>query len=118
MANAKEHAMIGAGVGALGWFLYCKVVDRPIKFGELVAAGGVGMVGRLLPDLLEPALHPNHRQFFHSLAASALLVKANHHLWQSRLVPAEARGAVHLLSLGYLSHLAADGQTPKGLPPV
>ncbi len=118
MANAKEHAITGAGAGALGWFLYCKVVDRPVKLGELLVAGGVGMVGGLVPDLLEPAFHPNHRQFFHSLAASALLVKANHHISQNEQIPAEARGAVHLLSLGYLSHLAADGQTPKGLPLV
>jgi hypothetical protein len=44
---------------------------------ELLLATGVGMVVGLLPDLLEPALHPNHRQFFHSYAVTALLAHAD-----------------------------------------
>lgn len=116
MANAKQHALIGAGVGAVGWFLYCKLVDRPIEIGELLLATGVGMIGGLLPDFLEPALHPNHRQFFHSYAAGVVLAHANHHVSRNTQMPAHARAAVHLISLGFLSHLAADAQTPNGLP--
>ena len=116
MANAKQHAAIGAGVGALGWFLYCKFAARPVVFGELLLAAAVGMVGGLVPDLLEPAFHPNHRRFFHSVTAGALLVHANHHVSRNTEMPAEVRAAVHLLSLGFLSHLTADSQTPKGLP--
>jgi inner membrane protein len=116
MANAKQHALIGAGVGAVGWFLYCKLFDRPVEVGEVLLAAGVGMIGGLLPDLLEPAIHPNHRQFFHSYAATALLAHANHHVAKNVQLPADARAGIHLISLGFFSHLAADAHTPKGLP--
>jgi inner membrane protein len=116
MANAKQHALIGASVGAVGWLLYCKLLDRPIEVGELLLAAGVGMIGGLLPDLLEPAIHPNHRRFFHSYAATPLLAQANRHVSQSTQMPAETRAAIHLISLGFFSHLAADAHTPKGLP--
>jgi membrane-bound metal-dependent hydrolase YbcI (DUF457 family) len=116
MANAKQHALIGASVGAVGWFLYCKLVDRPVEIGEVLLAAGVGMIGGLLPDILEPAIHPNHRRFFHSYAATALLAHANHHVSRNTEIPAEGRAAVHLISLGFFSHLTADSQTPKGLP--
>jgi inner membrane protein len=116
MANAKEHAVIGAGVGAVGWLLYCKLVDRPIEVGEVLLAAGVGMIGGLLPDLLEPAIHPNHRQFFHSYAVTALLAHANHHVSRNTQLPTETRTVIHLISLGFYSHLAADAHTPKGLP--
>ncbi|HXN25208.1 MAG TPA: metal-dependent hydrolase [Candidatus Dormibacteraeota bacterium] len=116
MANAKQHALIGAGIGAVGWLLYCKLVDCPVEVGEVLLAVGVGMVGGLLPDLLDPAIHPNHRRFFHSYAATALLAHANRHVSQNAQMPAETRAAIHLISLGFFSHLAADAHTPKGLP--
>lgn len=116
MANAKQHALIGAGVAAVGWFVYCKVVERPVTLGEVLLAAGVGMIGGLVPDLFEPALHPNHRRFFHSYVATALLTHANHHVSRNTQIPPEARATIHLISLGFLSHLAADAQTPKGLP--
>lgn len=116
MANAKQHALIGAGVGAVGWLLYCKLVDRSVDVGEVLLAAGVGMIGGLLPDLLEPAIHPNHRRFFHSYAATALLAHANRHVSQQLQMPADTRAAIHLISLGFVSHLAADAHTPRGLP--
>ena len=116
VANAKQHAAIGACVGAVGWFLYCKFAARPVMLGELLLAAGVGMVGGLVPDLLEPAVHPNHRRFFHSVTAGALLAHVNHKVSQNTEMPSEARAAIHLMFLGFLSHLTADSQTPKGLP--
>ena len=116
MASAKQHALIGTGVGAVSWLLYCKLVDRPVRVGEVLLGAGVGMIGGLLPDLLEPAIHPNHRRFFHSYAVTALLADANHCVSQQTQMPAERRAAIHLISLGFLSHLAADAHTPKGLP--
>jgi len=116
MASAKEHAVIGAGVGAVTWFLYCKLFDRPLELGELLVAAGVGLIGGVLPDLLEPALHPNHRRFCHSVGGSALLACLNNGVSRNTQIPAEGRAAVHLISLGFFSHLIADSQTPKGLP--
>src|ERR1700736_2048406 len=48
--------------------LYCKLVDRPVEVGEVLLSAGVGIIDGLLPDLLEPAIHPNHRPFFHRYA--------------------------------------------------
>lgn len=44
----------------------------------VAAAGGAagGYVGGVLPDILEPAAHPNHRGPAHSLVAGAALVPA------------------------------------------
>ncbi|MBZ5700413.1 MAG: metal-dependent hydrolase [Acidobacteriia bacterium] len=116
MASAKEHMLIGAGVAAVGWMLYCKIVERPLDLGEIVLAAGVGLIGGLVPDLFEPAIHLNHRQFFHSYLAAGLLTGANHHVSQNANLRAETRTAIHLASLGFMSHLVADAQTPKGLP--
>lgn len=116
MASGKQHALIGAGVAVAGWLAYCKLAKRPLELGELLLAAGVGAIGGLVPDLLEPALHPNHRQFFHSYVAVMLLVHANGHLSRNPQVPAEVRGTVHLASVGFLSHLLADARTPKSLP--
>jgi membrane-bound metal-dependent hydrolase YbcI (DUF457 family) len=116
MASGKQHALIGAGVAMAGWFVYCKLVERPLELGDVLLVAGVGAIGGLVPDLLEPANHPNHRQFFHSYAAGVFLVHANRHLSRNPQVPAEVRGTVHLASVGFLSHLLADAQTPKSLP--
>lgn len=116
MANAKQHALIGAGVGVVGWLLYCKLLDRPAQVGEVLLAAGGGMIGGLLPDVLEPAIHPNHRRFFHSYVATALLAHANRYVSRHMQMPAETRAAIHLVSLGFVSHLATDAHTPKGLP--
>ena len=116
MASGKQHVLIGAGIGVAAWLLYCKFADRPINLLETALAAGVGAIGGLVPDLLEPALHPNHRRFFHSYAAGGLLAIANHHVLQNRAIDPGLRAAVHLGSLGFASHLWADAGTPKGLP--
>lgn len=118
MASGKQHILIGAGVGVAAWLFYCKVADRPVKVLETALAAGIGAIGGLLPDLLEPALHPNHRQFFHSYVAGGFLVVANHHVSERSDVDPALRAALHLGSLGFASHLWADAGTPKGLPIV
>lgn len=86
----------------------------------LAGAGLAAMVTRL-PDILEPAVHPNHRQFFHSVAFAALVAAGWHKLyeWQPQ------DDAERLLRVGlmvcagaYLCHLALDALTAKSLPLV
>jgi membrane-bound metal-dependent hydrolase YbcI (DUF457 family) len=72
-----------------------------------------------LPDLLEPALHPNHRKFFHSVALFAGLGYGLHRLykwdaqddWQRLL-----RMAGLVAGAAYLAHLTRDALTAKSLP--
>lgn len=72
-----------------------------------------------LPDILEPALHPNHRKFFHSWAVVGLLGCGMYRLydWQ----PEDGwdrsiRVAGLALGAAYLAHLARDAFTTKSLP--
>ena len=76
-------------------------------------AVSAGILGGVLPDLLEPATNPNHRAFFHSLltlAGLALLVAA------VRDWPEEFNAVFKSFVAGYFSHGLLDLTTPKGLP--
>lgn len=72
-----------------------------------------------LPDVLEPALHPNHRQFFHSVAFASLIGIAAYktYRWAPDNQLDRAIRFVLLAGLGaYAVHLALDATTPKSLP--
>jgi len=84
-------------------------------FGYTAVGAGVGVIGGVLPDLLEPATTPNHREFFHSVVLGIAICGS---LIAVRNSPISAEDKLVLLSLGlgYLTHLALDGGTPNGLP--
>lgn len=118
MPNAKTHMLVGAGVG-----LTAALLDNnkhPVSHNVVVASAVGAFMGRL-PDILEPALHPNHRQFFHGMTVLTLLstglLKAYH--WSPE-EPFEKflRGLMLIGGGAYLSHLICDASTPKGLPLV
>lgn len=118
MANVKEHAWIGAAAGALTYTATCRYFDRPFDFGEMLGCIAVGTAGALLPDLIEPAITPNHRGFAHSVAVGAALIRfatdrcgAQNRAWDEfrKMLCASA-------TAGYLSHLVADGCTARSLP--
>jgi membrane-bound metal-dependent hydrolase YbcI (DUF457 family) len=82
---------------------------------ELLLCCAAGAGAACLPDLLEPADSPNHRKFCHSLAAASLVgwTISGKHI--DELSP-EARTLLLAAGVGYLSHLALDGATPKCIP--
>lgn len=41
--------------------------------GRTIAVCGGGALCGTLPDLVEPAINPNHRRFFHSVAFAVIL---------------------------------------------
>lgn len=115
--NAAAHQLTAGA--AVGLFL----ADRQQRTGEAmvhpVLGGLAASVLTKLPDMLEPATSPHHRQFFHSLGVACVLAVGAHklHQWQ----PGDRRGrfvkAVGLLTIsGYLIHLALDATTAKSLP--
>ena len=63
MSNAAAHRL-GAAV-----VLAAAVAHEDSKNGVTsnrpITAACVGFTCGTLPDVIEPALHPNHRQFFH-----------------------------------------------------
>lgn len=74
-----------------------------------------------LPDLLEPATNPHHRQALHSLAFAGLLGYGVYRLYEWH---PETPGEELLRTLGlmagaaYLLHLAADFCTKRSLPVI
>ena len=116
MPNAKRHAAIGAAVGVGAWFLYCHFTQRGLDFGEFLLAGAAGAGVGLLPDVFEPALHPNHRGLLHSYTCAGFLGYGTKRVWENPALNSDQKIQWTICSLAYLSHLFADGQTPKGLP--
>lgn len=92
-----------------------------VQTSRPLAAACVGAALGTLPDVLEPALHPNHRDFFHSLACAGLIGLVFHRLyrWETK-TEGEALTRFLLLAAGgaFLTHLAMDAFTSKGLPLV
>lgn len=128
MPNFLKHATTGALVGSLagltvGYFDKQKNTAyrkrRKTNAAELlgfIAEGAfVGTIGGILPDIIEPATNPRHRKFFHSLTTGGTVCYGLHRIAKSRL-PKNTKRIFTTASLGYLSHLYLDSNTPIGLP--
>lgn len=117
--NGPAH-QIAAGF-ATGVFLAERERQGGIQTAQPLLAGTAAAFLTKLPDILEPATSPNHRQFFHSVAFAGLIGFAFHKLgkWRS-----ESAGGEFLKSLGqiaipaHLIHLLLDSLTAKSLPLV
>jgi membrane-bound metal-dependent hydrolase YbcI (DUF457 family) len=68
MANRKQHAVLGAAAGVSGYALYSWINQEEMSLPELIGFALSGTVGAFLPDIVEPAITPNHRSFFHSVS--------------------------------------------------
>ena len=117
MACAFEHRAIAAlcvsGAALVDW----KDDDHWAKHPAVAAATAAGF--GTLPDVLEPALHPNHRQFFHSVLFAAGVSVALYKLykWKPETEGGELLRALSLVvGAAYLVHLAMDSLTRKSLP--
>lgn len=93
------------------------------KREETAAHAMVGCAGGYclgtLPDLLEPATSPHHRQFFHSMAFTAVLAYGLYRLyhWDPSSPELKALRLVGLIAGGaYLVHLTLDATTKRSLP--
>jgi inner membrane protein len=135
MANRSDHDVVGLLTGVVSTVLGATLQGRTVDLCELVGGAAGGALLSRAPDVLEPALHPNHRQFAHSMVTAGTLgavavpaaFRAQHNLARQAAQMQSAdpvRAAVyHLLAgfvagavPGYLSHVALDACTPKGIP--
>ena len=114
--NGKQHLLLGGAIGFSGYILYRLAEKKPINLMELVLCSIGGAAAGILPDVLEPATNPNHRSFFHSIAALMLLSYGNYKLMQNEEIPEDLKAIVNLMSMAYGGHLIADSITPKRLP--
>lgn len=116
--RAAAHALIAAG-GAATLTAAIKARNPDARLPHPAFAAVVAALASKLPDVLEPADHPHHRQFFHSLAfASAAGLAWKHVYGWVPETPAEnfLRDVLLSVGLGYFFHLGADFTTAKGLP--
>ena len=69
MANFNFAGAV-AGLGVTIWE-YRKIKEKDpnaeLDIWKLLINMGAGIAGAILPDKIEPALHPNHRAFFIAL---------------------------------------------------
>ncbi|MFT7773251.1 metal-dependent hydrolase [Roseateles sp.] len=117
--NGPTHQVV-AGF-ATGVFLAERERQAGVRTAQPLLRGTAAAFLTKLPDILEPATSPNHRQFFHSLAFAALLGVALHELnkWQPESAGGELFKALGQAAIpAYLIHLFLDSLTAKSLPLV
>lgn len=118
--RAQGHQALNFAVTLVGLLV---VKDKP-GFRPLphpVIAAPLSAALATLPDLLEPAVTPNHRQVCHSLAfglvVGACVYEA--YRWEPETPTQELlRGLMIIGGSAYLLHLFGDMLTAKGIPLV
>lgn len=117
MSNAVTHQLTAALV--MGLASMCDEADKGKATAKPLFAAALAAKLTKLPDILEPAFHPNHRQFFHGVAFASLVGLAGYRLyqWQPQGEWEEFVRFVLLVGAGsYLVHLMLDATTSKSLP--
>ena len=119
MACAAAHRVVAGTV--IGVAIAYKESQNGQSTAWPFAGGGIGALFGTLPDILEPANHPNHRQFFHGVFFAAVLGYVWYRLYQWK--PEEpwqvSARMIALIAIGaYMIHLAMDSTTSKSLPVV
>ena len=108
--NSEEHYILAFILVVASYFVlnYFNLLNY---FGYSVAL----LIGSILPDIIEPAKHYTHRNYFHSKR----FLKINYYL----LLPTLLIGFfinwifyLFFLIIGYTSHLWLDSTTKMGLP--
>lgn len=118
--NGTAHRWIGATSGAVHGAARIYKSEEKHTFetaAPLVgAAAAGGLVGGMLPDLLEPATSPNHRGIAHSIIIGIVLVGLLYWFFSKNGKLTLWTAFFEGLVAGTVSHLAADSTTAKSLP--
>jgi len=118
MNDAAKHFVLGATLAGIAYLLFCRLTEMELSWRGFLGSAFVGGMFALGPDFLEPALHPNHRQFFHSFTVLGLLCYGNYRALSTLTLGSQEKLAIVISSVGYASHLLMDSVTPKSLPVV
>lgn len=118
MPNAKEHLLISGVASAGAYLLLCHYLGRKPDWGEFLVCETVGLLTGVAPDVVEPAINPNHRGFGHSVALGAGLTKFALAVCSRENADLADFGKIVMAvaTVSYGCHLIADGFTPSGLP--
>lgn len=117
MPNGNTHKLIAALVVG-GTSLAIESHSEEVTEKPFIDAT-IAVLATSLPDLIEPARNPRHRQFFHSVAFGSIIAAAGIELyrWQPEEDWEKVLRQILLVGCaGYLIHLISDSFTPRGLP--
>ncbi|MBV6419544.1 MAG: hypothetical protein DAHOPDDO_00767 [Ignavibacteriaceae bacterium] len=132
MPNGNIHKTAGAVIGSITYLAIKNDSQKreQADLGELILSTSVGLSTSRLPDILEPAIHPNHRAFYHSLTFGCVVGFVGVQAWkdfQFRRNERRVEGiqqwsfreyvdiAILIACGSILLHLVMDGTTKKGL---
>lgn len=117
MPNAIAHR---AGAAAIvGGFLLAQESQERKSTHKPLAGAAVASICTNIPDWLEPASHPHHRQFFHGLAFAAMIGFGMYKLskWEAQTEGEKLlKFCLMVAGSAYLVHLAMDACTKRSLP--
>jgi len=117
MPCAPIHQLAGAATGLA--VVALDDDDRKLPAVNALTAPVAGYFLGRLPDMLEPALHPNHRQFFHSYAVlfGVIYGVKKAYDWQPETdLERFLRSLALVAGSVYAGHLVLDAFTRKSLP--
>ena len=116
MPNGNAHRLIAAL--AVGGICVVNESHEEKITGKLFVNALLAALTTNLPDLIEPASNPHHRQFFHSVVFGSVVASSALKLyqWQTEEDWEKVFRQILLVWSGaYLIHLLADSFTPRGL---
>ncbi len=119
MAHRTAHTVTALSLAAVALLLKDVQKGRP----SMRPIGGSVLVALCtnIPDMLEPAHHPHHRQFFHSLVFAGIVGSGMKEVsgWNPKTESGEfVKFCLLCAGAGILVHLAMDLVTPRSLPLV
>lgn len=117
MASGSTHRIAAGAVGVAVAVYAQQKGNRDLP--HPLVAGGLAALLTNLPDLIEPATNPHHRQFFHSVLFASLLVAGLKRAYDWKPeddMQKTLRGVLLLAGGAYLVHLALDACTARSLP--
>ena len=119
MPTRNTHLLLRFVFGVAGYTITKLIQKEELSHLSLIIAGAAGAVAGELPDILEPALYPNHRSHAHSIVTGIGISYVATKLPTLELlesVNSDTKAILVGATCGYISHLLADGTTKKGLP--
>ena len=114
--NRPTHALVGAAVGSAGYYIACKLLLKEPSLEGCMLSAGAGLAVACLPDILEPAIHPNHRAFFHSIVFNGVVTILVWRRLNNPDVSVLEKIVLSVIGSAYVSHPLLDATTPMGLP--
>lgn len=147
MPGRRDHQLAGLVAGGIASGVAAHHANSTQQTLEVIGGLVGGVIGGAMPDVIEPAVSSHHRKFAHSVVAGGAITLAGIIQMQAncRARAQQFRDSASALALnspernrqeliaamwfllagliiglaaGYISHLALDAHTPRGIPVI